>query len=166
MADPTAAVAGTGGTNWLRVLLWVILILFALFYLAPLYVMIATSLKSAEEIRSGNLLALPVAPSFAAWAKAWSSACVGVECTGIGRFFFNSVKMVIPAVLLSTLIGALNGYVLTKWTFKGANIIFGLILFGTFTPYQAVLIPMASRIVGKAISASMVRISRLSRRRK
>ena len=143
MADPTAAVAGTGGTNWLRVLLWVILILFALFYLAPLYVMIATSLKSAEEIRSGNLLALPVAPSFAAWAKAWSSACVGVECTGIGRFFFNSVKMVIPAVLLSTLIGALNGYVLTKWTFKGANIIFGLILFGCFIPFQIVLIPMA-----------------------
>ena len=143
MADPTAAVAGTGGTSWLRVLLWVILILFALFYLAPLYVMIATSLKSAEEIRSGNLLALPVAPSFAAWAKAWSSACVGVECTGIGRFFFNSVKMVIPAVLLSTLIGALNGYVLTKWTFKGANIIFGLILFGCFIPFQIVLIPMA-----------------------
>ena len=143
MADPTAAVAGTGGTNWLRVLLWVILILFALFYLAPLYVMIATSLKSVEEIRTGNLLAFPQDPSFAAWAKAWSSACVGVECTGIGRFFFNSVKMVIPAVLLSTLIGALNGYVLTKWTFKGANIIFGLILFGCFIPFQIVLIPMA-----------------------
>ncbi|MFL5336724.1 MAG: carbohydrate ABC transporter permease [Geminicoccaceae bacterium] len=143
MADSTAAVAGTGGTNWLRVLLWVILILFALFYLAPLYVMIATSLKSAEEIRSGNLLSLPVAPSFDAWAKAWSSACVGVECTGIGRFFFNSVKMVIPAVLLSTMIGALNGYVLTKWTFKGANFIFALILFGCFIPFQIVLIPMA-----------------------
>ena len=143
MADPAAAVAGAGGTSWLRVLLWVILIGFALFYLAPLYVMIATSLKSAEEIRAGNLLALPVAPSFDAWAKAWSSACVGVECTGIGRFFFNSVKMVIPAVLISTLIGALNGYVLTKWTFRGANIVFGLILFGCFIPFQIVLIPMA-----------------------
>jgi glucose/mannose transport system permease protein len=143
MADPAAAVAGTGGTNWLRILLWVILILFALFYLAPLYVMIATSLKSAEEIRSGNLLSLPVAPNLDAWAKAWSSACVGVECTGIGRFFFNSVKMVIPAVLLSTVIGALNGYVLTKWTFKGANFIFALILFGCFIPFQIVLIPMA-----------------------
>ena len=143
MADPSAAVAGTEGTSWLRILLWAILILFALFYLAPLYVMIATSLKSVEEIRTGNLLAFPQDPSFAAWAKAWSSACVGVECTGIGRFFFNSVKMVIPAVLLSTLIGALNGYVLTKWTFKGANIIFGLILFGCFIPFQIVLIPMA-----------------------
>jgi glucose/mannose transport system permease protein len=154
MADPAAAVAGTGGTNWLRVLLWVILILFALFYLAPLYVMIATSLKSAEEIRTGNLLSLPVAPSFDAWAKAWSSACVGVECTGIGRFFFNSVKMVIPAVLLSTVIGALNGYVLTKWTFKGANFIFALILFGCFIPFQIVLIPMARTLGLLGIASS------------
>ena len=96
MADPSAAVAGSSSQTLLRILLWAILILFALFYLAPLYVMIATSLKSVEEIRAGNLLALPQDPSFAAWAKAWSSACVGVECTGIGRFFWNSVKMVIP----------------------------------------------------------------------
>lgn len=154
MADPAAAVAGAGGTSWLRVLLWVILIGFALFYLAPLYVMIATSLKSAEEIRAGNLLALPVAPSFDAWAKAWSSACVGVECTGIGRFFFNSVKMVIPAVAISTLIGALNGYVLTKWTFKGANIVFALILFGCFIPFQIVLIPMARTLGLLGIASS------------
>ena len=154
MADPSAAVAGTGGTSWLRVLLWVILILFAVFYLAPLYVMVATSLKSVDEIRTGNLLALPQDPSFAAWAKAWSSACVGVECTGIGRFFFNSVKMVIPAVLISTLIGALNGYVLTKWTFKGANFIFALILFGCFIPFQIVLIPMARTLGILGIASS------------
>ena len=154
MADPSAAVAGRGGTSWLRVLLWVILIAFAIFYLAPLYVMVATSLKSAEEIRAGNLLALPQDPSFAAWAKAWSSACVGVECTGIGRFFFNSVKMVIPAVLISTLIGALNGYVLTKWTFKGANVIFALILFGCFIPFQIVLIPMARTLGILGLAAS------------
>jgi glucose/mannose transport system permease protein len=143
MADPSAAVAGAPSQTPWRILLWAILILFALFYLAPLYVMIATSLKSVEEIRAGNLLAFPQDPSFAAWGKAWSSACVGVECTGIGRFFFNSVKMVIPAVAISTLIGALNGYVLTKWTFKGANVIFALILFGCFIPFQIVLIPMA-----------------------
>ena len=154
MADPSAAVAGAERTSWLRVLLWAILILFALFYLAPLYVMIATSLKSVEEIRAGNLLAFPTDPSFAAWAKAWSSACVGVECTGIGRFFFNSVKMVIPAVLISTLIGALNGYVLTKWTFKGANIVFALILFGCFIPFQIVLIPMARTLGLLGIASS------------
>src|SRR4051812_21496043 len=90
-APAAAAVAGEPGFSPLRALLWAILLLFALFYLAPLYVMLATSLKSVEEIRAGNLLALPRDPSLAAWAKAWSAACVGVECTGIGRFFLNSV---------------------------------------------------------------------------
>ena len=154
MADPNAAVAGDSGQSWLRALLWAILLLFALFYLAPLYVMVATSLKSVDEIRTGNLLALPQDPSFAAWAKAWSSACVGVECTGIGRFFFNSVKMVIPAVAISTIIGALNGYVLTKWSFKGANVIFALILFGCFIPFQIVLIPMARTLGILGIASS------------
>jgi glucose/mannose transport system permease protein len=139
----SVAVAGVGSHPALRILLYTLLILFALFYLAPLYVMIATSLKSAEEIRQGNLMALPVDPSLAAWAKAWSAACVGVECTGIGRFFINSIRMVIPAVALSTIIGALNGYALTKWKFKGADLIFTLILFGCFIPFQIVLVPMA-----------------------
>jgi glucose/mannose transport system permease protein len=109
--------------------------------------MIVTSLKSVEEIRQGNLLALPDAPSLAAWAKAWSSACVGVECTGIGPFFINSVKMVIPAVAISTILGALNGYALTKWKFKGADLVFALMLFGCFIPFQIVLVPMA-RVLG------------------
>jgi glucose/mannose transport system permease protein len=149
-----AAVAGSSAQPTLRALLWAILILFALFYLAPLYVMVATSLKSVDEIRQGNLLALPQDPSVAAWAKAWSSACVGVECSGIGQFFWNSVKMVIPAVAISTIVGALNGYVLTKWTFKGANIVFALILFGCFIPFQIVLIPMARTLGLLGLAAS------------
>lgn len=141
------AVNGTGGRPALRVLLYLILLFFALFYLGPLYVMVVTSLKNLDEIRQGNMLALPHAPSLAAWIKAWSSACVGIECTGIGRFFLNSVRMVIPAVALSTTIGALNGYALTKWKFKGADLIFTLMLFGCFIPFQIVLVPMA-RILG------------------
>lgn len=154
MAEPAATVAGAASPTWLRGLLWAILILFALFYLAPLYVMVATSLKGVDEIRAGNLLALPQDPSLAAWAKAWSSACVGVECSGIGRFFWNSVKMVVPAVAISTLVGALNGYVLTKWAFKGANIVFALILFGCFIPFQIVLIPMARTLGFLGIAAT------------
>ena len=79
---------------------------------------------------------------------------MGVECTGIGRSFFNSVKMVILAVLISTLIGALNGYVLTKWSFKGANVIFALILFGCFILFQIVLIPMARTLGILGIASS------------
>jgi glucose/mannose transport system permease protein len=143
MASASVAVTGAGSHPAFRIVLYLILLFFALFYLSPLYVMIVTSLKSVEEIRQGNLLALPDAPSLAAWAKAWSSACVGVECTGIGRFFLNSVRMVIPAVAISTIIGALNGYALTKWKFKGADLIFTLMLFGCFIPFQIVLVPMA-----------------------
>ena len=136
-------------------MLYLILIFFALFYLAPLYVMVATSLKSVEEIRQGNLLALPQDPSLAAWVKAWSAACVGIECTGIGRFFLNSVRMVIPAVAISTLIGALNGYALTKWKFKGADLIFALMLFGCFIPFQIVLVPMARTLGVLGLAASV-----------
>jgi glucose/mannose transport system permease protein len=150
----TTAVAGTGSHPAFRVLLYGILLLFALFYLTPLYVMLVTSLKGVDEIRQGNMMALPQAPSFAAWAKAWSSACVGVECTGIGRFFVNSVRMVIPAVAISTIIGALNGYALTKWKFRGADLIFALMLFGCFIPFQIVLVPMAHTLGFLGIAAT------------
>ncbi|MFZ9022470.1 MAG: carbohydrate ABC transporter permease, partial [Litorivicinaceae bacterium] len=109
----------------------------------PLYVMITTSLKDIEEIRQGNLLALPAAPTLYAWAKAWGSACTGSECEGLAPFFFNSIRIVVPAVLISTLIGALNGYVLAKWRFRGSEFLFAALLFGCFIPFQVILLPMA-----------------------
>ncbi|TCM87529.1 carbohydrate ABC transporter permease [Rhodovulum steppense] len=131
------------GARLLRVLLFVVLGLFCLYYLFPLFVMVSTSVKSLAEIREGSFLALPRAISFEAWAKAWGSACVGVRCDGLQPYFMNSVMMAVPAVLLSTLLGALNGYALTKWRFPGADIIFALMLFGAFIPFQVVLLPMA-----------------------
>ena len=121
-------------------------ILFCLYYLLPLFVMIATSLKPLEEIRAGNLLALPVDPSFEAWAKAWSSACTGVRCEGLRGYFWNSVSMAVPAVLISTLIGAFNGYVLAMWRFRGSDVLFALLLVGCFIPFQVVLLPMATTL--------------------
>ncbi|MCO8144779.1 carbohydrate ABC transporter permease [Rhodovulum tesquicola] len=131
------------GARLLRVLLFVVLGLFCLYYLFPLFVMVSTSVKSLAEIREGSFLALPRAISFEAWAKAWGSACVGVRCDGLQPYFMNSVMMAVPAVLLSTLLGALNGYALTKWRFPGADIVFALMLFGAFIPFQVVLLPMA-----------------------
>ena len=131
----------------LRLLLFAILGLFCLYYLMPLFVMISTSLKSLEEIRTSSLISLPQAVTFAAWEKAWSAACVGVRCTGLQPYFMNSILMVIPAVAISTLLGALNGYALTKWKFRGADFIFALMLFGSFLPFQVVLLPMA-RMLG------------------
>lgn len=138
----------TNYTNLLlRFLLYFVLIVFVLYYLLPLFVMITTSLKSLEEIRTGSLVSLPRNITFEAWGTAWSSACTGIQCEGLRPFFWNSIFIAIPALLISTLIGALNGYVVAQWRFRGANIIFALMLFGCFIPFQVILLPMA-RVLG------------------
>ncbi|CUH61391.1 carbohydrate ABC transporter permease [Thalassobacter stenotrophicus] len=131
----------------LRWALYIMLGLFALFYLMPLFVMVITSFKSLDEIRTGDLISLPREVTFDAWRTAWSGACTGIQCEGVRPFFWNSVLIAIPAVLISTLIGALNGYVVAQWRFKGANLFFALMLFGCFIPFQVVLLPMA-RMLG------------------
>ena len=135
------------GKTTLRIILYVLLTLFALYYLLPLFVMVTTSLKSLEEIRTGSLIALPREITFDAWKTAWASACTGIQCEGLRPYFWNSVLLAVPAVLLSTLLGALNGYVVAQWRFRGANLIFSLMLFGCFIPFQVVLLPMA-RLLG------------------
>jgi glucose/mannose transport system permease protein len=131
-----------------RIVIYGLLGFFAIIYLLPLIVMVMTSLKPLDEVTGGNMFALPREPSFDAWAKAWGTTCVGLTCEGIKGYFWNSIKMVIPAVLISTLLGALNGYVLTKWRFAGHRLVFGLMLFACFIPFQSVIIPMAV-ILGK-----------------
>ncbi|MEC7496554.1 MAG: carbohydrate ABC transporter permease [Pseudomonadota bacterium] len=131
----------------LRWCLYLLLSLFALYYLAPLFVMLTTSLKSLEEIRTGSLISLPREVTLDAWATAWSSACSGIKCEGLKPYFWNSIMMAVPAVAISTFIGAINGYVIAQWRFRGANLIFSLMLFGCFIPFQVVLLPMA-RLLG------------------
>ena len=131
-----------------RVFIYLVLLLFALFYLLPLYVMGVNSIKPLSEITSGNMLALPQVFTFDPWRQAWSTAQIGVEPTGLKPYFLNSILMVVPAVFISTIVGAMNGYVLTKWRFKYDTIIFGLMLFSCFIPFQTVLIPMAI-VLGK-----------------
>jgi glucose/mannose transport system permease protein len=131
-----------------RLVLYALLGLFAVFYLLPLFVMIVTSFKSLDEIRLGNMLALPQQPTTDAWFAAWQTSCIGLTCEGLKGYFWNSIKMVVPAVFTSTLLGSLNGYVLTKWRFPGHRWIFALMLFGCFIPFQSVLVPMAL-ILGK-----------------
>ena len=129
-------------------LIYVTLLVFALFYLVPLFVMVVNSLKPLSEITGGNMMALPEQWTVEPWLKAWSTAQIGVEPTGLRPYFINSLVMVVPAVIISSVIGAINGYVLTKWRFKGDTIIFGLMLFSCFIPFQIVLIPMAM-VLGK-----------------
>ncbi len=129
--------------------IYLVLILFALFYLLPFGIMVLNSVKPLSEITGGNMMSLPKVFTIEPWLKAWSTAQIGVEPTGLKPYFWNSIKMVVPAVIISTTLGALNGYVLTKWRFKGDTLLFGLMLFACFIPFQIVLIPMA-RILGLA----------------
>ena len=151
-AAPTSAPRGVA---WHRVALWSALLLFALFFLTPMYVMLTTSLKDMAQIREGSLLSLPTSPNIDAWAKAWSSACTGIDCGGLKPFFMNSMLMVIPAVLMSTALGAVNGYVLSKWRFKGSELMFALMLFGMFMPLQVVLLPMSQVLGWLGIASSI-----------
>ena len=131
----------------LRWLLYLLLCTFALYYMTPLFVMITTSLKNLEEIRTGSLMSLPREITLAAWSTAWSSACTGIQCEGLRPYFWNSVSLAVPAVFISTIIGAINGYVVAQWRFKLSNVLFALMLFGCFIPFQVVLLPMA-RVLG------------------
>ena len=135
-------------TRFTRVFIYGLLILFAAYYMMPLFVMIVNSLKPPSEITSGNMMALPTVWTLEPWRQAWSSAQIGIEPTGLKPYFVNSLLVVVPAVFISTVIGAMNGYVLTKWRFRGDTLVFGALLFSCFIPFQIVLIPMAV-ILGK-----------------
>ncbi len=138
-----------------RVFTYGLLLVAALFFLAPLYVMVVTSLKDADQIRNGNLLSLPTSLNFESWALAWSSACTGVDCRGLKPYFMNSVVMAVPAVLISTAWGAINGYVLSMWKFRGSEVLFGFLLFGVFMPFQVVLLPMSQVLGYLGLSSSI-----------
>ena len=147
-AATTPAAGRVSAPMFGRIVIYCALLLFAAIYLLPLFVMLVTSFKTLDEIRNGDMLQLPQQPTIEPWINAWGTACIGLTCEGLKGYFWNSIRMVVPAVAISTLLGAFNGYVLTKWRFPGHRLIFGLMLFGCFIPFQVVLVPMA-QVLGK-----------------
>ncbi len=129
-----------------RFVLYAVLVAAAILFVLPVYVMLVNSLKPLDEIRSGDLMAIPIAWTFEPWLTAWSTAQIGVQPTGLKPYFINSFLLVVPAVIISTLIGALNGYILTQFNMRGASVIFAAMLFSVFIPFQIVLIPMAKTL--------------------
>jgi len=125
-----------------RIGIYAFLVVTALFFLTPLYVMLVTSLKSMDELRLGAILALPRAPTLEPWIKAWSSACTGLRCNGISVGFVNSVKILLPSVTLSIAIGSLTGYTLSFWRVRGAGLLFGVLMIVAFLPYQIFIYPL------------------------
>jgi glucose/mannose transport system permease protein len=134
---PRRALSGT------NVMLYGTLIVIALYYLVPLYVMVVTSLKGMPEIRLGNIFSPPMEITFAPWKKAWSEACTGINCDGLSRGFMNSVYITIPSVIVSIAIASVNGYALANWRFKGADVFFTILILGAFIPYQVMIYPIA-----------------------
>jgi glucose/mannose transport system permease protein len=124
------------------IMVYGVLIVAAIYYLIPLYIMIVTSLKGLPEVRLGNIFSPPMSITLEAWDKAWNYACTGLYCEGMKGNFWNSVKITVPSVIVSIAIGSVNGYALANWRFKGSEFFFTILLVGSFIPYQVMLYPL------------------------
>ncbi len=141
MTPPTPARPKSWTTQLPRLLIYFVLIAFAVFYLMPIYVLLITGMKSFSEVSLHSMWDLPKTLSLDSFAKAWfGSPSEGFR--GLGENFWNSVQLAVPATILSAMLGSMNGYVLSKWKFRGSNTLFMLLLFGMFIPYQSILIPL------------------------
>ena len=125
-----------------NIIIYGTLIVISIYYLLPLWVMIMTSLKGMPEIRMGNIFSPPLEVTFEPWVKAWSYACTGINCDGLSRGFWNSVKILIPSLILSISVASVNGYALANWKFKGSEVFFTILIFGAFIPYQIMIYPI------------------------
>ncbi len=135
--------------------IYAFLVTAALFFLAPLYIMLVTSFKTMEEIRLGQLFAWPMNATLDPWRAAWSEVCTGVSCEGISAGFWNSVAIVVPSTILPVLIGALNGYALSFWRPRGANLLFGILMLGAFIPVQVMIYPLVKVMAAVGLYSSL-----------
>ncbi|MFG6429949.1 carbohydrate ABC transporter permease [Roseateles sp. LYH14W] len=143
------------GALWARFGIYAFLLFAAAFFLLPLYVMLTTSFKSMDEIRLGQIFALPSAPSLDAWRAAWSEACTGVSCEGVRGGFWNSVAIAVPSIVLPILLGAINGYALSWWKPKGGEWLFGILMVGAFIPLQVMIYPLVKLEAALGIYSSL-----------
>jgi glucose/mannose transport system permease protein len=125
-----------------RFVVYSVLIICAAYFLLPLYIMIITSLKDIEEIRSGNIFVPTMEPDLNAWSTAWNSACTGLYCEGIKVGFWNSIKITVPSTIVSIIVASLTGYSLANWPFKFSEVLFTILLLGSFIPYVVMIYPL------------------------
>jgi glucose/mannose transport system permease protein len=134
--------------------LFIALVGIMLFYLMPVYIMVVNGLKEAQNVSLSTMWQLPESFSGGGFREAWARLSPNMR---------NSLLMVIPATILSALIGSVNGYLFAKWKFRGSDLIFTLILFGMFIPYQSILIPLirflqATGLYGKLVGLITVHV--------
>jgi glucose/mannose transport system permease protein len=127
--------------NWARAIIYTALIVLALLFLVPLGIVVANSLRSGQEIAATSMIGWPRHLIFGNYAEAWNQFCMAEHCWGIEPYMRNSLTLAIPATIASTLLGALAGYSVALWRFRGDQVVFGLVTFGIFLPEQMKLIP-------------------------
>jgi len=150
MSDSSAATAavsdGTLGEVMGRLVLYALLVLLGVYFILPLAIVVITSLREQGEILRNGVLSWPEEVSARAWREAMFNSCVGTDCRGMAPYFWNSVKMVVPATATSTILGAITGYALTKFKFPGSEFFFAATIFGIFLPAQLFLLPTAQML--------------------
>jgi glucose/mannose transport system permease protein len=127
--------------KWTRIIVYAALIVLALLFLVPLGVVVVNSLRSSREIAASSLIGWPSHLIFSNYAQAWNKFCMAEHCWGIEPYMLNSLTLTIPATIISTLLGALAGYSISLWRFRGDQFVFGVVTLGIFLPEQMKLIP-------------------------
>jgi glucose/mannose transport system permease protein len=126
-----------------RWLLYAVLLAFAVFFLVPLGVVLLNSVRTAQEIGLGSVIGWPQGFAWENYGQAWSRYCIAQRCEGVRNYMWNSLQMTVPATIISTALGALAGYSVSLWRFRGDTIVFTIMLMGVFLPDQMRLIPWA-----------------------
>jgi glucose/mannose transport system permease protein len=127
--------------SWRRLAIYALLCGFAAFFLLPIAVVLVNSVRSTEDILGTSVIGWPARFVWSNFAFTWNRFCIAEHCTGIAPYFWNSLIMVVPATLFSTLLGAMNGYALSLWRFRGDGAVFAIITLGVFLPAQMNLVP-------------------------
>jgi len=141
-----------------RIGLYLLLLMAAAFFLLPFYIMLATSLKTLDEVRLNSALSWPSVLNFGNWWEAWFTACTGQTCNGIGDGFWNSTKITVLATLLTLAIASVSGFALTFWRVSWARPIFFGLLFGAFVPYQVFIYPLIKIMGMVGVTSSLLSI--------
>ncbi|WP_417563941.1 carbohydrate ABC transporter permease [Microbacterium sp.] len=136
---------------------YVLLIVFVVVVLMPVYVLLVTSLKPPSDVSAATSWGLPLRwpwqagpdglTGFENWSTAWDALAAP-----LGRTFL----LAIPAAIISAMLGSMNGFVLSRWRFPYANVVFTLILFGMFIPYQAIMVPLVQMKTALGMPSSIV----------
>lgn len=142
IATPTVYARRKRRLRGSTVAIYVFLIMCALFFVVPLYVIIVTSFKTMLQITEGEIFSLPREWTLDPWYKAWNTLCTGAECNGIKSGFFNSLQILIPSIAISLTISSITGYALALWNVKWANTFLFILFMCAFVPFQIIMIPL------------------------